>query len=403
MSIIDEAHIERKISMDIDVSKLTKVAEHSGLRHEPRIMLPLAVLTKKLHLDFDVSDASGTPLHLFTSTKNSELARSLITAALHEQEFSPSTIERVHERLSTVTGFPTHERDQVKFLLHRLELLLTSEEFTALNGNHEIISLIRTFAENYLAIVELPFNPIEPVITVKYRFVESWQLWKPRLKERLGLSTLRLAFPSEIGNAHSNHQIFRAPAGLLLNAAVTTTDQPPNTHHTVHSRPTVSERTTPTTYVLYAQARQLQRTESLISASPSLNSFYWPALFTTLMSLGLMTAGLFLEFRMATLSTVSDSNSLATVLLIIPSIANVYLFFSGEHAMLSRLLALPRFLVFVSAIGPVIAAAALALHAERDVLLWIFSIATAITLTVAVVIGSTSITSWKRQRQIFGE
>lgn len=83
VQVIDLAHRERAVSIDVDLAAVAQLALHSGIDDDAPLPLPLGVIEKGLLLDFDVRNTSDNAVSVISSNKSAALA---VDAILLEAE-----------------------------------------------------------------------------------------------------------------------------------------------------------------------------------------------------------------------------------------------------------------------------------------------------------------------------
>lgn len=398
---MDLSRVEIGTSVDLDLRELRRLAMQAGLSAPDDFYVPLALLEKKLHLDFDAQASDGTSLQLFTSDQNAEYAKSLITAFLLKSGCPGSVVRPVSHALVTITGPGSPETVQHENAWSVLQALIDPRALQVLEAVPDFPEILETFHKHYLALVRVR-DTGTPTTTVKYRFIEDSGEWNPSLREKLGLRFPVMAVEGQIGYPKSDHKVIEAPAGLVLDEVLSVVEAPESATFAplkLNEKIVSRERISPRQYVLHARSPMQTGVVNYLRMTPNLGEFHFPAILSMTFTFLLLAAGLALELLGEHLTNLRNVGSVVTILALVPSILNVYLALPGEHPVVARLFAWPRVLVFAASAGTVLVAGVVAVQPGRYCLVIAFAVALAYVSLVSLLIISTAVSVRNSRRR----
>ena len=425
---VDLTRVERRVTLDIDMSKVVQHAVDANLdlaavEHLP---VPLAMLQKTLLLDIDVKDSSGTSLSIATSDEDSGAAHAVMLHRIDQQgmTLTPLLSDKLYQiakdmpsqsdYLALAGMLPPRKRQRMigidAWALGNAKPRPTQAErriWDDLFKTDTIKKTIADFTRLFMPTVYLRKNSTG-LSLLKFRYVESeTTLRRGNLLNRLGLtpSTVLIDAPA-VGRAEREHLRLLAPQGLsitqmLLARVNEGLDTAPTQHH--ESREALERG------ALYSSGLERGSYVAFAELLPNSSEFALPAFVATAVSALLLLGGALYQGHYGPLE---DAQSTIALLLLAPSAVAAFLTRSGEHQLLGRLLQLPKLLVGLTALVSLLSAASIVILQQEvadgvrplvdaTTVVWIWQISGYYCLGVSVVLALvTALTSWRRHRVI---
>lgn len=423
VQIVDLKRVERRVTLDVDMSKVTAAATAAGLDLEgvTRLPVPLALLKKTLMLDFDVRDGSGTSLPMATSDEDSGAAHAMILHRIATELDATKVSEKLVERLYAIAkGMPTPEDYSALVTVNRpdrdVKAWQLSSETSKVNQAEsdewvKIFTTLRTLQTiTDFTLLFMPTVYLQKdagVTLVKYRYVERESVMaRPSWFQRLGWtpSDALIEAPT-VGRAQREHLRLVAPPGLsitrmFLTRIIEPADAPFPAQE--FERRVALERG-----VLYSTG--LQRGMYMVVASlvPTASEFAVPALMATIVSAIMLLGGAWFQ---AAFGVLADAQSTIALLLLAPSSVAAYLTRRGEHQLLGRILAWLKVLVWGTALASLAAAAVIVLQQQNlaqgtipnDVVVTTWFLAGCYSALVAALLAVTAVLSSRAKVKVGG-
>ncbi len=392
--LLDRSRTERRVSLDLDSVRLLQLAGTNTV-DDGDLLLPVAILRKRLLLDLDVRDSSGNALSVVTSDVDSRAALALLLAVLREQlpglSVPDEALSRLHMLLRTTSSRPFSNflyslrpptlASRIRGLgrLQRVPVSEVERQFwmSAL-PNQTFRTRLFELVVSYLLIVRVPRDP-KPGRIIKLRYVDQAIAFRLRALQQLSLVSTRIPVPAAgIGFASREHTRVDAPFGTRIIDVDLRTGRGRGTRVNLdlYERRVSFDRA-----VVYTS--ELERGNYLVWVRLLARSgnFTIPSILSTFLMATLSALVLTLQLQQTNLDWLNGrSGSVVALLTLTPSLTVAYLARPGEHELIGRLLALPRILVAAGALSVLSVAAGLALgNAE-----WVTDAAS----TAAIINGS---------------
>jgi hypothetical protein len=427
--LLDIERIERRVSLDIDLAGIREKAKPAGLgvSRLRTILVPLAQFAKGLQLDLDVRASGGDVIQVLTSDQDSRASQaallrrvadaqeggedllSELPASVIEDIFMIAKEETFSRYLEVLEGLRSDQKpDQLdgEGSIDDATQKANVDGWRRLQGIESFDDWLLNLAASYLLVARVPASG--DVTTIKFRYVEASDDWRPSRPARLGLVDPDFGIMISGGFGQRQHVRLVAPSGMEVDTAVL------ENVWTLSKDDDVSPfRITPERAALYRSGGDQLRTEKaapkepprrsirlLSSMTPKLGGFHVPALGSVGFTLALVGLALFLELDRRALSKLEDTDAAVTILALVPSILAVYVARADEHPYVSQLLSIPRGAVFLTAVLTVVSAGAVAIDAGRFWLLVLLEFTTGFTAAVLLLIIWISIRVTRKQRRV---
>lgn len=407
IELVDTRRIERRVTIDIDSEDLRNRAMAAGVYDpgSPMLPIPLTLLRKNLIFDIDVRDANGGARSILTSDEDSRGAHAVLLHRLQLIKQSSVLTERMSDKLYEIARRMPSQDDLETLSQYSTDYAYisgwsldrgTEEEewaWATLFAEPAFTALVIDFTTLYMPTVYIDGSRDREVL--KYRYVESEEfLPSPTVRQRFLLEPVfALISAPTIGRAQREHLRIKAPPGidvLSVDLGCYTREELPGGPASLRRDDTYESRVALERGVIYTSRMRRGEYFALARLQTAPSPFLSPALtLVAVLALLLLLGGVF----QWTAFVLSDAQSTVTLLLAIPSFAAAYVARrDNEHEMLGNLLALPRALVFLSAIAALVAAASLVIREagagiDQSQIGLIWCIAGGYCLFVAIVLG----------------
>lgn len=357
---------ERRVSLDIDVSRLVNIAKECNIEDTKYLYFPLTLLTKRLLIDFDVTDESGRSLSLATSDEDSYAAQALLLASLDAADmdpakFSPHVMKKMYD---IVKDEPLRQDARTIANISRLQqntgilgwqlqnpTAADRQLWGELFKQREYLLRVTEFTTQYMPIVRIDTS--ESLRIIKYSTMESEWTWSRRgmrFRERIGWSPAYFGFNApSLGRAQRDHFRVCAPRDSFVTAAVVrSVTGGPGPLEPADSGENFIGRITPGRALVYTQNRKSSGpSQVVVGLRPTTRGFITPAFWGPLISAVLLALGAIGQRVFGVLDTIKDNSAEPAValLVVVPSVLAAYLARDDEHQVRSVLLMVPRHLV----------------------------------------------------------
>jgi len=232
LSMLDLAHWEHKVSLDIDIPSVFEAARLAGIIDCDILPIPIDSLVKNLMVDFDLSDNQGRPKSLLVREGDSRVAALATLGLMNEKGLSGLINDDVIESLKGITIDFTDNWDSLKDGD-------TWKEIVDISG--DVSHRISMYSKNFPLVTWIDAS--ETCAIIKYRYVDTAELkpwkklkeikpWKKlkeirpwkKLKENYWKESKRITrhgFPLKVKNPHvgeagREHFRFIAPEGFEI-------------------------------------------------------------------------------------------------------------------------------------------------------------------------------------------
>jgi hypothetical protein len=310
-----------------------------------------------LQLDLDVRDGNGKALAIATSAQDSYAAHAVLTYLAApmtgkgvSRALRDSVISRLYDVVSEDDGASRLDQEFDRYFRSNM----SAEEESLWDLFHvadtgSFMDKLTLFADAYMLIVSLPIDA-DGVLIVKYRYVEH-VLNGGTFRERMGIVPLIVEVDAaSMLSASRAHLRVVAPTGTEIRDARLL---PVGVHH--------KKRISRERAVIYARSGDVTTLDPLtieaqIVVPPA--RFTWPAFACILLMLLTVIPMLILEHLYKRFSDGSlETSSAAAIVVLIPTLAALFIVQSGEHPLLTRLLITPRVVLACAAAPPIAVAA----------------------------------------------
>lgn len=413
IDMVDSAHIQRRISLDVDMNDVRSRALKFGVDIEHGVFLPISLLKKNLLLDFDIRDDSGNTLSILTSDEDSHAAQSCMLASIENLGVDPGSlntaiIDRIYhlarEEPSSAdcVTLADSESDSESsssveaWTILEPQLNLDKEDVNQWNSffsDDEFRGFAIDFTLKYCPIVRVDCNRNSSVIKIKLLDTESAIRDNPAWREEFCIteSLYEVPFPSA-GRAQREHFRIIAPEGILMlgTLMLRADDATSEKSHPVPRKTSslFTHRVSTNRVSLYTRNVPVGNYAALVALKPDNAGFAIPAILSVGLSAILLLMGSIAQFLGDTLEYVAEKQSSPAVslILIIPSTVSAYLARQGDHEIRARLLRVPRFLVGISAISTAIAIIATVGNITPDWMALVWLVCAIICMVVLVLL-----------------
>ncbi|CAB4735097.1 unannotated protein [freshwater metagenome] len=362
VTILSTSLRERRVSVDIDVTEVSRRARECGLDVEQPVCVPVSLLPKGLIFDFDARGNGGEPVSLANRAVDSEVAALLVVeSAVHADpslDEPPTSIgeilfmvthsfpdedlikglggadgTRVLENLSDYFGIPVDASDQSWWLQAWQQPQFSRD--------------LRHFADHFVSLVLLDLQGSSQILKLR-RLEQGSDSSRVLAGDQVDPSDFSLA-AYDVGRAASDHLRVVAPPGTFFTDA-----------WLVRLTPgvlTYSERTALDRLAFYTHGVEPGAHFVYAKLWPQRGGFMRPAKYLSGYGAAVLILGALAEWWSSErwdhtrgflwqLSGVSDAA--ATLALTLPTILVAYIVRDGEHDVRSRLLARWRALALLS-------------------------------------------------------
>ncbi len=398
--ILDDARVERSITLDIDVAAARARPGFSRVKDAGYFPIPIAVLTKDLLFELDVRDSAGAALSVAVSDSDSHATHALLIKRLHSTGVSRRAVtSTLLSELFTLVRYPGVPK-LVGLLRQTFPEDAAASAVGAESGawveprnliawrtaleDAEFFETVATFAESYILIAFVPL--IGNAQIVKVRHVEpSLVRVRPFNLAHLGLAPLKMLLEVPgIGTAQREHIRVIAPNGSTVQDVELLQDGQPLPADDYAKRVSLERG------IVYT--RDLGRGSYDLSVKLNMRrgGLLLPAAISTAFMLLLLGFGTFLEVEDQRLSSGDASADAAvTILALLPTIGSIYFVQPGEHGLVRRILGVPRIAVVASSLATVFVAAGVAASVQPESLLVLMTTALiATSLTFVLLLAS---------------
>lgn len=374
VQFLDVDTVSRRTTLDVGMAQV-RTFEGSAPFFERRPIVPLAVLSKELLVNFSIWDAADNRLTVVPSDVDSflvwsalmNLANNALGCDVHQQHEAVST----HIR-EVVQNFPAEgdSRDDPIVGSWTPKVAFSASDAAAWNrllSNEPFVRNFRDFTFSFLMCTQLVAADHPRVIKFEYHQFFPFQ---PDVAERTGWSAteLQVEAPS-VGWVRSYHLRVQAPPGTLFTDAGLF--RVVEAHAARESRPaTTYQRRLTAEWAQIHTAKTVRPADHVmaIRLRPPLAGFLRAAALVSWFTAGVLIAGRCLMDR--TVDSISSRADAAVAILVFgPTLLSAYLVRPDEHAVASRLLRPIRYAVAGSGLIAFVAAASLVLNFDGHGLL----------------------------------
>lgn len=370
-ALVDESHIEARVSLDINVETINRHARDARCRFDGLLPIPLVAHRKELQLDLDVRDASGNSCSLLTSDSDSHIAHAYFLYVMTQQGFPPAVLtEKFREE-----SFKAIRNDNgTDILLVRVDGLraelssgqkLSPEDklWKSLLENSTLYDLLVDLSSGYFLICRVSDRLKSTIL--KYRRLAEIDTHNLTVPMALGLEPLRLRFAApQMRSAHREHVRVVAPAGTeVVRANMLTADG-------VESKVPYPKRIDQGRAVFYTTDDWPSKVFT-VDVVTHLSAIFVPALICSFTTLVLAGSALYLErfdHRFSDQGGVSSASAIVTILALMPTLFALFLVQNGEHRVVARMHSAPRLLLMSSALALLMCAGAIAVRVTPSTL-----------------------------------
>lgn len=203
VTLLDLVRVERRTTLDIDVQRITELAEKHELTDKQSLVIPLALLDKNLLLDVDVSDEVGSTLPICVSDRDASAAALLMLAYLEHSHDMLGIPRAIQQKLYDIAkGNPSIEDRKTLTLSAAGEIeqwglgasLMVGQDavdkWLSLFDDRKFSDLVVAFTLQYMLMVPLRLPDQRSVRILKFRIVEASGELTPERSwlERAGIS-----------------------------------------------------------------------------------------------------------------------------------------------------------------------------------------------------------------------
>jgi hypothetical protein len=394
--LVDSDRVERRVTLDIDVSDLKDRAKRLGFEDTSSLYIPLSQTIKDLIVDYDVRDQFGSSLPVLPSDCDSRVAQLMLAAVLEKVatqaqlegtflnkfwEIAKSVpTDKDRKRIAEASGEIEAWSFSAKDHISQDQLALWSSFF----ANESFAELALTFTTQFNPLVRISTDKGDTQI-IKTRYVDTGAEPRVGFWGALGLASAEylLAAPG-LGRTGRWHLRIVAPTGthvvsvglneLIPDSADATT--PKLIGSQFYDSAIVPERA-----LLHVEGQPRGDYVAPFWLVPDLVGFIRPALVSAWATAMMLGAGCWGELASKLISKLNEGNvDAATALLILlPSAYALQVSRLGEHEIRGRLMNWPRNIL--------VSTAAVVLFAAIDVVVahvfvpevtdWVWGIASA--------------------------
>lgn len=442
LSFLDGERLERRVTLDLDLSELRRRAKTNRLRSD-LVPLPLLTLVKAPLLDVDVKDVHGNSLAIATSDQDSHLASAMLLATLARHGVRVRTLpDSVLKEINAIAGSGGDSRlEEVLYAaspesFQSAPAPSSSASITLSPGDKrtwnelldvdEFLNGLFDFASSFMLISQINLEQQNDVAIIKIRLLEGRDTEDTRSTlfspDRLGWKPQVQRIPmGGLGRAQRNHVRVLAPADSTVRSAKWSLND--DQLHRVHDGVEDGKQAHLDRASFYRSALEPGDYEATIELEPSRGPFLVPAALTIGLLAFLLGAATYLQGTDARFSAAPERflawpgpgpgwevqaiqavqanfDAAVTVLAIVPSLIAIYIVRAGEHQLVTRLMTIPRLLVLASAFAAIVCAGATAASVQPDFLHNVYICATAISVLalVFVLIPIARVTAFRSRR-----
>jgi hypothetical protein len=437
LQLLDDHTLERRITFDIDLDALRGHVRAADLEPQTYIPVPLLRLAKAPLKDIDIVDGSGAVCPLLTRQQDSHLVAAMIMHEATGLEISGETAEQLFNMVRHHSGELFDEIPDIAFGETTTSELIpsmsahTRATWQRLLENSKMLAQMFFYSRNFLFLPQVSLSSEKSVEVVKVRLLEDVSADVHQPAKSFSLEAFGLA-PSRhtvtvggLGFAQSDHVRMNAPSDSFIRSAelrkavtdpLLEQEQDQVTDGRLHNG-----RLAPLDRVaFYRTAAPIGQRLLTIWLEPSRGVFLLPGFLTTALLAFFLLCATFLQ---ATDKRFSDSplqfgydsakrlweqtsqvspssDSAVTLLVLVPSLVAIYLTRRDEHKIVTRLMAVPRFMVMISAAGAIASAAATSAAVAPGLLFVIYLVSSLVaTLAAGMLLVPLIRVSWFLSRR----
>lgn len=371
IDFVDLQRARRSVSMTISGPELLRRARKHQISIANGIFIPLELMPKGLLVDFSIRDGNGAAIPLATSSRDSVAAQALILACAEKSgidpiEFSSAAIDKVYD---IAHAFPTDDIVQAvssginNDSLKKLWGIQTGQSSNALQvdtwdrafGDPKFRQFMATFTLQFMPIVFVTSGSLDTDFILKTSITDSEPVLGQRsIKERLAIDGVLIQYTAtNSGLAQREHIRLNAPEGTFATEPIVTQGLSDTEEASGTLRPSnsIHQMTTRSAATLYLNSESSDVYNLYLELRPTTRSFLIPSFISVASAMLILTLGVILHASDGRLNNIATATSGSTValLLIIPSLVSAYFAQPGEHEVRASLLAVPRFVVGMSA------------------------------------------------------